>query len=94
MAHKMSIKQWKAYEQAKKDGDEARMDRIINMGFNQEFNIDDIIADEAGIIEAEEIEDETQSILDDVAAGLENKEVCERYGISPQKLASIKKKAK
>ena len=94
MAYKMSIKQWKAYEQAKKAGNSERCERIISMGFNPEFDIDDIIAEEAVIIEAEEIEDETQSILDDVAGGLENKEICERYGISPQKLVAIKKKAK
>ncbi len=91
---KMSIAQWKDYDKAVKSGDKAKAARIMDLGYQPEYDPTLVAAEEAQIIETEEEEDENEAILNDVAGGLENKEIYRKYGISPAKLTSIKKGAK
>jgi len=88
---RMSIPQYEAFRKAQKEGNYEKAQEIVDMGYVKEFDETDLNASEAEIIEEAYTE---ENILDDVAAGLDNKEICEKYGISPQKLGSIKKGAK
>ena len=88
---KMSIAQYNDMRKAQADGDQPRAEAIVALGYQKEYDPSDVGATEADIIEQAYTE---ENILDDVAAGLENAEICEKYEISPQKLGSLKKKAK
>ena len=92
MAHvKMSIPQYNDFRKAQADKDTARADAIYALGYQTEYDPSDVGASEAEIIDEEYT---NENILDDLAGGMENKEICEKYSISPQKLGSIKKGAK
>ena len=91
---KMSIKQWEDYQRAVKSGDKDKAQRIMDMGYQPDYDPAEDVSRETKLIEAAEVEDEEQLILDDVAAGLENKEIYEKYGVSPKKLSMIKAGAK
>ncbi len=85
---KMSISQWNAYQAAKKSGDTKKSAKIMDLGYQHEYDESLLAATEAEVIEYD-----TADILDDVAAGLENKEIYAKYGISPKRLSMIKKEA-
>lgn len=88
---KMSIPQYEDFRKAQAGGNHSRADAIMALGFQKEYDPADVGATEAEIIEEAYTNDD---ILDDIAGGMENKEICEKYDISPQKLGSIKKGAK
>ena len=88
---KMSIAQWNDYKKAKKEGNLERAQLIMDMGYQREYDPSDVGATEAEELEELYINDD---ILDDVAGGMTNKEIYDKYDISPAKLASIKKGAK
>lgn len=88
---KMSIKQWKAYSEAKKEGDTITAQRIMDLGFAPDYEDAMLDFKEADIEEVTEFEPE--DILDAVAGGMPNKEIYEKFGITAQKLVSIKKGA-
>ena len=83
---KMSIAQWNAREKAIKEGDTKKAAAILDLGFQPEYDDSLVDATDAVIVEPEDI-------LDDLAAGLSNKEIYEKYDISPKKLSMIKKEA-
>ena len=87
---KMSIPQYNDFRKAQADKNTPRAEAIMALGFQADYDPSDVGATEAEIIEEAYTNDD---IMDDLAAGMENKDICEKYGISPQKLASIKKKA-
>ena len=88
---KMSIAQYNDFKKAKDEGNSDRAEEILSMGYQAVYDPSDV-----GVTEAEIMDEEytNENILDDVAAGMENKEIYDKYGISPQKLAQIKKGAK
>jgi len=88
---KMSIPQWNDYEKAKADGNESRAKEILELGYQKEYDPSVLGATEAEVIEEAYTNDD---IMDDVSAGMDNKEIYAKYGISPAKLVSIKKGAK
>jgi len=90
---KMSIPQYNAFRKAQEDGDDKTADAIMELGFQEDWNPSLIEATEAEILE-EEQEIPNEDILDAVAAGLSNKEIYGKFGISAQKLSVIKKGAK
>ena len=92
MAHvKMSIAQYNDFRKAQADKNPERAQAIMDLGHQEHYDPSDVGATEAEIIEESYTNDD---IMDDLAAGLGNKEVCVKYGISAQKLGSIKKGAK
>jgi len=88
---KMSIAQWNAREKAIKEGDTKKAAAILDLGFQPEYDDSLLAATEAVILD--EVELSPEDILDDVAAGLSNKEIYGKYDISPKKLSMIKKEA-
>ena len=92
MAHvKMGMAQYADFRKAQADKDFSRAEAIYDLGYQEQYDPTDVGASEAEIIDEEYT---NENILDDVAAGLTNKEICEKYSISAQKLGSIKKGAK
>ena len=88
---KMSIPQYNDFRKAKDNKDNSRAQAIMDLGYQSDYDPTDVGASEAEIIDEEYTND---NILDDVAGGLTNKEIYEKYDISPAKLVSIKKGAK
>jgi len=87
---KMSIPQWQDYEKALAEGKTGRAAEIMELGYQNPYDPSVLGATEAEVIEEEYTNDD---ILDDLAAGLTNKEIYEKYSISPKRLSMIKKKA-
>ena len=87
----MSIAQYNDFRKAQADKDFERAQAIMDLGYQAEYDPSDVGASEAEIIDEEYT---NENILDDVAGGMDNKEIYAKYGISPAKLASIKKGAK
>ena len=85
---KMSIKQYNDFREAKKNGDEERAAKIMSLGYQPEYDETLLDATEASI------EEDEDSVEDDLAAGIDDKEICEKYGISRQKLSAIKRRIK
>lgn len=84
---KMSIPQWDAYSKAKEEGDVVKAQAIMDMGYCREYD-DSLIEAEVTDV-THEVDDE--DILNDLAAGLSNKEIYSKYKISPKRLSVIKK---
>ena len=90
-----SINQYNDMVRAKKEGNHDAYAAIVEMGYNPNYLTGTAfnLVKEAPKVEAPKDFD-NQDVLDDLAGGMENSEICEKYGISPQKLGSIKKGAK
>lgn len=90
-----SINQYNDMIRAKNENNHDAYALIVEMGHNPHYLTGTAfkLVNEPAKIEAPKDFD-NQDVLDDVAGGMENSEICEKYGISPQKLGSIKKGAK
>lgn len=100
---KMGNKQYQDFRKAQSEGDNDRAARIYGLGYQPEYTPSmlyietEVVEDEPKITapaDENKVELDEDAVLADVAAGLDNKEITEKYGISAQKLGSIKKKAK
>ncbi len=92
---KMSIPQYNDYKLACDTGDMERANKIMDMGYQEVY--DPTLADavEADIVDEQPLVAGTDDdIKDDILGGLDNKEICSKYDISPQKLGSIKREMK
>lgn len=82
----MRAKQYLAFRAAQDEGNLEKAQAIFNLGAVEDYEDSMLDFTEAEI-------DDGNDVLDDIAAGLTNKEICEKHGISPQKLAAIRKGA-
>ena len=89
LTSKMTNEQYADYQKAKKIGDAVVAKELWEGEYDTEYKEGD-----AFIVDVEVEESDDDAILDDIAAGMENKEIYEKYGVSPQKLGQIKKGAK
>lgn len=87
----MSIEQWNDREEALKAGDKERAQKILDLGYQPEYKKEMADFSEAELDQGLEIFEE--DVMNDVAAGMDNKEIMAKYSISAQKLHAIKKKA-
>ena len=88
---KMTNEQYRDYRKAKKIGDDETAQKIWDGGYGPEYKEGDAFIVDVDVVDGD---DDTADILDDVAGGMENKDIYKKYGISAQKLAQIKKGAK
>jgi len=82
------MKQYERLQEAKKAGNEDLAEQILGEEYGGDSTIIDVEVEVEPIVFSEE------EVMDSVAAGLSNKEIADKFGISVQKIGSIKKKAK
>ena len=86
----MSIAQYNDYRKAQAEGDTVAEKKLWEMERDSNYKEGDVF-----IIDVEVAEPlDEADVLDDLASGMDDKEICIKYEISRQKLNAIKKKAK
>lgn len=85
---RMNIPQYEDLRHAQKIGDKVSEEALMTMGYNKNYNKGDVFI--VDVPEVTEVDD--QDILDDVAAGMDNKDIYKKYDISSSMLVAIKKR--
>ncbi len=81
----MTMKQYERLQEAKKAGDEDLAKQILGEEYGEDSTIIDVVVEPV-------FSDE--DIASDIGAGLSNAEIAEKYGITVQKVAAVKRKSK
>jgi hypothetical protein len=84
----MTNGQYARLVEAKKAGDLDLVEKIKNEPYGGEVIDVEVIKEELPEI------DLTDNVLGDLAAGIDRSEICDKYGITTQKISAIVKKAK